>query len=320
MLRNEVFPIFEKINPSVIRTLNREMGYFAEAGEIVSDWADEIIKGLSHPETATHCHPEESRRPDLRIYYSALKVHKHWRYLLYHILQPYGFNSATVASLEDLLSSDRTVSGKRFESKDHAVLTERDSFRIVSIEKIAGRAGNDTHLSGLGPNSVIPGQGSVIHGHGSVIPGQGSVIPGLTGNLNQNTNSVMPVRGEGRYHFNGRSFKVETYPWTADMKPKQPEGVLIFDADKLKFPFVLRRWRDGDWLIPLGMRGKKKVSDLFADLKYDSFMKASAVMISDVQTEGLAEIQHIAGVAGARIDERYKITPSTSSVIRITVE
>ena len=30
-IRNQVFPIFEKINPSFIRTMNREMGYFSEA-------------------------------------------------------------------------------------------------------------------------------------------------------------------------------------------------------------------------------------------------------------------------------------------------
>ena len=289
MLRNEVFPIFEKINPSVIRTLNREMGYFAEAGEIVSDWADEIVKML--------CQVEQSS--DVRISYNALKSHKHWRYLLYHILQPYGFNSATIASLEGLLSSDRTISGKRFESKEHAVVTEREAFRIVSIEKIAGRTGNDARATR---------------------PVLNSVIPDSIGNLSMTVNSVMPVRTAGTYHFNGHAFRVETFAWTRDMSIKQPDGVLAFDADKLKFPFVLRRWRDGDWLVPLGMRGKKKVSDLFADLKYDSFMKASAVMISDVQTEGFAEIQHIAGVAGVRIDDRYKISPDTTSVIRITVE
>ena len=68
------------------------------------------------------------------------------------------------------------------------------------------------------------------------------------------------------------------------------------------------------------MRGKKKVSDLFADLKYDSFMKNAAVMIADVRTDGMAECQHIAGVAGVRTDDGYKVSSSvTKSVIRITI-
>ena len=267
MLRNEVFPIFERINPSFIRTLNREMGYLSEAEEIVSDYCQKEIAAISAD--ALSGHPEE--RSDVRISYDDLLSRKHWRYLLYHILEPYGFNSSTLASLEDLLSSDRTISGKRFEADEYMVLTERDGFRIA--RKVAGPAGND----------------------------------------------IMPVRGAGTYHFNGMAFKVEVLDWTADMPLKQPEGTLVLDAGRLKFPFVLRGWREGDWLVPLGMRGKKKVSDLFADLKYDSLMKTSAVMIADVQTEGMAESGHIAGVAGVRIDDRYKVRPSTHSAVRITI-
>jgi tRNA(Ile)-lysidine synthase len=67
------------------------------------------------------------------------------------------------------------------------------------------------------------------------------------------------------------------------------------------------------------MRGKKKVSDLFADLKYTSFEKDAALMIVDTRTEGLAEQQHIAGVLGVRIDDRYKVTPQTTRIIRLTI-
>lgn len=273
MLRNEVFPVFERINPSVIRTINREMGYFAEAGEIVSDWADEAVSGLCHSDG----------RGGIRISCSDLLSKRHWRYLLYHILEPYGFNSSTLASIEDLLSSDRTMSGKRFGSKDYDILTERDSLHVVPREKAS---------------TCTPGPVARI----------------MTDDV------IMPVRAAGTCHFNGRSFKVEVLEWSSDMPLKQPAGVLVFDADKLRFPFVLRRWNDGDWLIPLGMRGKKKVSDLFADLKYDSFMKASAVIIADVRTEGMADCSHVAGVAGVRIDDLYKITPSTRTVVRITAE
>ena len=283
MLRNEVFPVFEKVNPSVVRTINREMGYFAEANEIVEDYCHKETAGLI----------VRDLDGGLRVPYSGLFARKHWKYLLYHILEPYGFNSATLASIEDLLSSDRTVSGKRFDSKDHTVLMERDHMHVVPL--IAGQAGNDA-LRHAQPDMVRHAR-----------PDRASA------------DAFMPVRGAGTYHVNGRAFKVEVVEWTSDMPLKQAEGVLILDAAKLKFPFVMRGWRDGDWLIPFGMKGKKKVSDLFADLKYDSYMKASAVMIADVQTEGMADARHIAGVAGVRIDDRYKVSSSTLSVIRISV-
>ena len=140
-----------------------------------------------------------------------------------------------------------------------------------------------------------------------------SLIPGLSGN------SFMPVRAAGAYHVNGSRVVVEVLPWTRDMPLRQPEGTLILDADKLKFPFVLRRWRSGDWMIPLGMKGKKKISDLFTDLKFSHAGKEKAVIIADTMTEGMAGQQHVAGVLGVRMDDRYKVTENTERIIRITI-
>ena len=36
-IRNEVFPLFETINPSFIKTVNREMGYFSDAAGLLED-------------------------------------------------------------------------------------------------------------------------------------------------------------------------------------------------------------------------------------------------------------------------------------------
>ena len=195
-------------------------------------------------------------------------AYRHWRYLLYYILEPYAFNSAVLASLEDLLTSSRTISGKRFESVGYELLTGRGELLL-----------------------------------------RPSAVPAVQ--------DIMPVRGAGTYHFNGRTFRFEVLDRTPEMSLKQPEGVLVMDADKLRFPFVMRRWRSGDWLVPFGMRGRKKVSDLFADLKYDALQKDAAVIIVDTCTDGMAESQHIAAVAGVRIDDRYKILSDTRKIVRI---
>ena len=60
-------------------------------------------------------------------------------------------------------------------------------------------------------------------------------------------------------------------------------------------------------------------SDLFADLKYDTFAKDAAVIVVDTQTDGLAEQQHIASLLGVRIDNRYKVTADTETIIRISI-
>ena len=66
------------------------------------------------------------------------------------------------------------------------------------------------------------------------------------------------------------------------------------------------------------MRGKKKVSDLFADLKYDSLQKGKAVVVVDTTTDGMAENQRVAALACVRIDGRYRISDSTELIIRIS--
>ncbi len=269
-IRNEAFPIFETINPSFIRTLNREMGHFKEAGEIVSDYCRALIPSL------VSYSPDGSASVNL----PSLMNQMHWRYLLYFILEPYGFNSATLSSIEDLLSSSRTISGKIFSSRTHELLMERNTMAINPLLKTDPDSPDAFESSG-------------------------------------NTD-IMPVRGEGTYHFNGRTFRIELLNRTPGLPLKQSAGVMIMDADKLKFPFVLRAWRSGDWLIPLGMKGKKKVSDFFTDLKYTSMQKKSAVMIIDTTTPGLAESQRIAGLLPIRPDDRYKVTPRTLSVMKIT--
>ena len=266
-IRNEVFPVFEKVNPSFVKTLNREIGYFAEAGSIVEDWCRaQLHKVLL-----------DSNQDCVTISLPALLAAEHSRYLLYYILQPYGFNSATLESLESLLESDRTISGKRFESPSHILYTGRESLvvRPVSINDISDRQRSDR-------------------------------------------DDMMTVRGEGVYNLNGVRWQVKVVEMTQDFSLKQPVGTVIMDADKMAFPFVCRAWRQGDWFVPFGLKGRKKVSDLFADLKFTQMDKEKALMIVDCRGD-LAENQHIAGVLGYRIDDRYKVDQTTRNIILMTI-
>ena len=82
------------------------------------------------------------------------------------------------------------------------------------------------------------------------------------------------------------------------------------DFDMIKQPLRLRIWRPGDWFVPLGMRGKKKLSDFFNDVK--------TPMIEKMQTAVLESNEDIVWVCGKRLDSRYRITESTRSAVRLT--
>ena len=292
-IRHEVFPLFERMNPSYVRTLNREMTYLSDASSIVEEWCKEHVDNVLSP---LSFRPSEASG-EISISIPRLLEIPQWRYLLYYILEPYGFNTSVLASLENLLMSDRTISGKRFESADYVLRTERQS--LVVVPKMAGQAGHDVPVE-LGHDvAVEPGRDV-------------AVIPDLIGD------PFVPVRGAGAYHCNGRRFVVEILPWSAEMPLQQPAGTLIFDADRLKFPFVCRGWRNGDWMIPLGMKGKKKLSDMFTDLKYSYQDKENALVLVDC-TGDRAEKQHVAALLGVRIDDHYKVSDRTTSIIRITL-
>lgn len=90
---------------------------------------------------------------------------------------------------------------------------------------------------------------------------------------------------------------------------RESKDFLYADADKLSFPLILRRWRFGDWFIPFGMNGKKKLSDFFTDEKFNLKEKEDAWI--------LFSGDDVVWVVGRRPDNRFKITRNTKNVLLI---
>lgn len=108
IIRNGIFPLFKEINPSFIRTLNRDLRHLAQVDDIADDYFRasglSMEKGVNIPDLLTL---------------------KHWEYVLFRLLEPYGLSGETFLKLVELLKSGRTISGKVFQSPTH----------IVSIKK-----------------------------------------------------------------------------------------------------------------------------------------------------------------------------------------
>jgi len=51
--------------------------------------------------------------------------------------------------------------------------------------------------------------------------------------------------------------------------------------EKLHFPLHLRAWQQGDVMQPLGLQGRKKISDIFVDEKFDTVQKRNAFVLED---------------------------------------
>lgn len=242
-IRNEVFPLFERLNPSFLTTLNEDMERFAQVQSV----ADEYVRSVS----AEIARLEDNGLPV--IDHQKLTAKKNWEYVLFRLLEPFGFTSSVVADLASVLKSDGTVSGRTFVADEYLAVT---SAREIVISPVAELA-EATDLT---------------------------------------------INGPGTYSLNGIEFSVSLSDDVKDVKTSVGETKL-----DLPFPFTIRHWQPGDWMRPLGMRGRKKLSDIFVDLKFSLTEKKKALVIAD-------EGSHVLALVGHRIDDSVKVTKDTSSV------
>lgn len=86
--------------------------------------------------------------------------------------------------------------------------------------------------------------------------------------------------------------------------------IACLDFDKLVFPLKLRKWEKGDWFVPFGLKGRKKLSDFFIDQKVSVADKEKAWL--------LLSGDDIVWVIGKRIDNRFRITSKTKKAYVVT--
>lgn len=215
---------------------------------------------------------------------------------------------------------------------------------------LAGRGSASITSSFVGSGlsySGLPGRGSARRSRGMLMTG-GPVI-------NENE-ACSVVRTTGEYVFDDFRVNVSVSEAgadpVADAKSLAREGIAAFSSEALTLPFLLRGWQNGDWMRPVGLNGKKKLSDIFTGLRLSIEEKSRALVIvlpgsasegaesggssSDVSdseasrrgtdnigTDAVSGLR-VAGVCGYvsgrfffRVDESVMVTPATASILKL---
>ena len=83
-------------------------------------------------------------------------------------------------------------------------------------------------------------------------------------------------------------------------------------SERIVLPLMVRNWRPGDVMRPLGLGGHKKLQDLFVDRKISKAKRGTIPIVADSSGR-------IVWVAGQTLDEEFRVTDSDRSVLILKV-
>ncbi len=129
----------------------------------------------------------------------------------------------------------------------------------------------------------------------------------ITPNQTTEAQNILIEDGDQHISFEAGVLQIEK-PSTLQLQPSTLVAQL--DAAQIKFPLLLRRWKQGDYFYPLGMQKKKKLSRFFIDQKLSLTQKENSWVIE--------MDKKIIWVVGMRIDDRFKISANTKHLLSLT--
>lgn len=197
--------------------------------------------------------------------------------ILYEILRAYDFTPETT---ELIAKHMYTVAGKKFFSPTYRLIKDREFF-VLTPNKRQETSSKFALLSGK-----------------------------TKGDISRKENFLLK-KNRKEFRKENIHLEIETLKGNISAITDKSPSVAYLDMDTVRFPLMLRKWKEGDFFYPLGMKGKKKISDFLTDLKIPLHKKEETwVLLSEGK---------VAWVVGYRIDERFKVSEKTSRIYKIRV-
>jgi tRNA(Ile)-lysidine synthase len=93
---------------------------------------------------------------------------------------------------------------------------------------------------------------------------------------------------------------------------EENKNIEFIDASKISYPLLLRKWQPGDYFYPIGLKGRKKISNFFKDKKYSLNQKENIWLL-------VSGNQEIVWIIGERLDRRFIVAKETTSLIEMSL-
>ncbi len=248
-IRHKLFPLLKELSPNFDSVIRKNIERLRDTEVVFRDVVERVKKDIV-----------EQQDDCIKISIAKLKEQIPVKIFAYEILSDYGFNEAMLNSVMLVLEAE---SGKRFFSKTHCLLKDRDYLFIAPIE-------NETKEQQF---------------------------------LIEDGQSLLTAPFD---------IKIETLEDLDFISISKQSNIAMIDKSLLSFPLVLRHWKEGDYFVPFGMAKKKKLSDFFTSNKYNLIEKERQWL--------LCSGDDIVWVVGKRMDERFKVTSKTTSILKIEIK
>lgn len=129
-----------------------------------------------------------------------------------------------------------------------------------------------------------------------------------------NNNIVFKIKEflHKKVEFSDYTFNFEVIKISEKINITNNDVIKYFDYNKIVDSVIIRNRKDGDKIQLLGMKGNKKLKDLFIDMKIP---KQERELIPIIQFDN-----DISWIVGIRTSEKFKVTSKTVEVLKITAK
>ncbi len=302
-IRHKLLPILKEISPSFENAFVKTQAYLQESEALVSAYISQLKPIIC-----------EERNNQIFFSLKQLKTFPNQKAILYQLLKDYGFTQ-----WQDVYNLIEAQTGKQVFSKSHYLLKDREFLVLGVVEET-----KDKRQESRGKSQETR------------VTRFSKGVPSLRGGTTWQTYDVTQILNIKNLDKNQESrdktqevvfkeldiikldsesvieFKISFLKRTKALNFKSNLlNEAYFDASKIKLPLFVRKWQFGDYFYPLGMQGKKKLSDFLIDQKVSNLEKKKIWLLCDAQDQ-------IIWVIGKRLDNRYKITDTTTEIFKIT--